>query len=42
MGRKNLWSYKKKKKKEEEANSESTLVETLKLPRQISFSLDRK
>jgi hypothetical protein len=40
MGRKNLWSY--KKKKEEEANSESTLVETLKLPRQISFSLDRK
>jgi hypothetical protein len=33
---------KKKKKKEEEANSESTLVETLKLPRQISFSLDRK
>lgn len=41
MGRKNLWSYK-KKKEEEEANSESTLVETLKLPRQISFSLDRK
>jgi hypothetical protein len=41
MGRKNLWLYK-KKKKEEEANSESTLVETLKLPRQISFSLDRK
>jgi len=31
-----------KKKKKEEANSESTLVETLKLPRQISFSLDRK
>jgi hypothetical protein len=32
----------KKKKEEEEAKSESTLVETLKLPRQISFSLDRK
>jgi hypothetical protein len=33
MGRKNLWSYKKKK----EANSESTLVETLKLLGKLVF-----
>jgi hypothetical protein len=34
MGRKNLWSYQKKKK---EANSESTLVETLKLLGKLVF-----
>jgi len=37
MGRKILWSYKKKKRKKEEANSESTLVETLKLLGKLVF-----